>query len=355
MTVPTHRPDITREIDLIEEVARIAGYDKIPTLVPQIIPSSEGTSDEIRFLRRVREAASSAGLNEAINFAFVSPRDLEVAQLPASPVTLFNPMSEDRSVLRTGLLAGLGANLALAQRHQQTRFAQFEVSRIFGESGDAALPLESFQLAILLWGDRADWYVEGQVIDFYDLKGTVEAVVAGLGCREMSWTADDALRAEFAFLHPRRCARIYVAGLAVGLAGELHPKVVEDMGLHGRPVYAALDVEQLRKSIAHAGFAQGQPLPKYPSVTRDIAIAVPQEVPAGEVAAAIGQAGGDWVEDVRLFDIYTGTPIPEGQKSMAYHVVYRDPTGTLTDKKVDKAHARVVRSTERTFGASLRK
>ena len=353
--VPTHRPDLLREVDLIEEVARLAGYDTIPTQVPIVHPSEEGTAASVIFIRRVREAAAAAGLNEAINFAFVAPADLGKARQPTDAVELANPMSEDRSVLRTGLLAGLSGNLLLAQRHQQSRFAQFELSRVFAPSEQDALPRESYRLGLLLWGERASWIGEGELMDFYDLKGALEAMVASLGVRDLTTQADDALEGDAPYLHPRRRARVVVAGQAIGVAGELHPDVVDELGLMGRPQYAEVDVMTLHASLREIGLPQASVLPRFPASVRDLAVAVPVDVAAGQVAGVLKGAGGPLVEDVRLFDIYTGPPVPEGHKSLAYHVVYRDHMTTLTDKDVDAAHAKVVRSAEREFAASVRK
>lgn len=168
------RPE--RRAGLIEEVARVRGYHQIPTEVPRVSLSIEGTSRKINFIRRVREAAAAAGLNEAVNYAFVSQRELLSARAPGEAVKLANPLSEERSMLRTSLLPGLAANLLRAQNHQVKRFEQFELARVFEQRAGQPLPAERYQLGVILWGPRQQWYGDGEELDFYDGKGAISAI-----------------------------------------------------------------------------------------------------------------------------------------------------------------------------------
>merc|ERR1711916_132707 len=163
-----------------------------------------------------------------MGYAFVAPKELKAARLPATSLAIANPMSEERSVLRTGLLPGLAGNLRSAQRNQFERFAQFEVSRIF-ESGEELLPQEEYELGLCLWGERGLWFQEGEVMDFYDLKGAVMALLAHLGASEVTTVADDdgGLEAVAPYLHPKRRACLKVGNTAVGSLGEPHPQVVQ--------------------------------------------------------------------------------------------------------------------------------
>lgn len=352
---PGHRPDLQREIDLIEELARMVGYDAIPTEVPSARPSAEGTPDAVRFVRAVREAAASAGLNEAVNFSFVAPADLRAARLPDAALALANPMSEDRSVMRTGLLPGLAANLRLAQRHQQNRFVQFEVGRVFQPTAAGELPQEQYDLGLLIWGQRAMWYDAGGTVDFFDMKGFVSAVLGPL----LGAAPETEIGDVSAALHPKRSAVLRVRGdetrQIVGELGELHPEVVEALGLTGRPVFARVSVPALLALAESRGLPQGRPVPRYPAAVRDVSVVVPEGLQAGEAARVLERAAGARVESVSVFDIYRGAPVPEGHKSLAFHVVYRDGATTLTDKVVDKAHAAVLRAAEQEFGGSVRK
>jgi phenylalanyl-tRNA synthetase beta chain len=274
--------------------------------------------------------------------------------VPIDAIEISNPLSEERSVLRTSLLPGLAANLVRAQHHQVKRFAAFELGRVFRRSNADELPEEPYRLAILMCGPRRHWFEESEIIDFYDLKGVVEGIVSPL-CGELPTThLDDALADTAPYLHSGRRAVLRLRDEEFGHLGELHPDVVEEWKLTGRPVFASMDVSLLLGIIGRMGLKQGRPLPKFPSVARDIAVVVAEELPAGEVARVLKDAAGGLAEEVALFDIYRGTPVPEGHKSLAFHVVYREPKATLTDTRVDKAHAKVVRAAEERFGASLR-
>jgi phenylalanyl-tRNA synthetase beta chain len=351
---PTHRPDLGREVDLIEEVARLSDYSQIPTELPRLRASEHGTPASLALVRQLRTLGAAAGLNEAINYAFVSAADLRAARAPEAAMTIVNPLSEERSTMRTSLLPGLAANLRLAQRQQQTRFAQFELARVFTPRPGQLLPLETQQLALLLWGERADWFTEGSPLDFYDAKGAVEAIVRPLCGRAPESVLDDALDRDAPELHPRRRARLLLGEQAIGWIGELHPAVVESLELLGRPVWALLDVPALADALAAIGPPKAAPLPRFPAATRDLAVVVPEAVPAGEVAEALRAAAGPLAERVSLFDQYRGEPVPPGHKSLAFHVIYRDPEATLTDKAVDAAHAAVTRAAEARFGAARR-
>ncbi len=361
VTVPTHRPDMSREVDLSEEVLRIEGFDKVPTAIPHVRPSAEGTPRAIRFVRAAREAAAVAGLNEAVSYSFVAPHELERARVAPATVVLENPLSEERSVMRTSLLPGLAAAARRALRRQVDRVALFEVGNVFLPSNDA-LPREERRLSFLLAGPRSAWIGDGAPFDFYDGKGYVESVVRSLCLSEARFALDDALDETAAWLHPRRRASVAVGGpgLAVpeavllGSVGELHPDVADALELETRAIYGELSLPGLLRAHELAGDPQATPLPRFPAVRRDIALEIDEAHPAGAVAEAIREAGGGLVEEVRLFDLYRGSQVAEGRKSLAFRVTYRDLEATLTDKKVDKAHARVEKAVKGQFGANVR-
>lgn len=356
VTVPAHRPDLTREVDLIEEIARLQGYDVIPTRLPTVHPSSDRAAPDVPFVRRLREAAASAGLDEALNFAFVAPEDLRAAGVSTNAVQMVNPMSEERSVLRTSLLPGLAANLRLAQRHQVRRMAQFEVARTFAP-GPRVLPEEGYRLGIMLWGEREHWYREGEPFDFYDLKGVLSTMVGSLSGRLPSTHLSFGGLTPAANLHPKRSAVLALGGTPVGELGELHPDVIGRLDLQqgSRPLFANVDVAALQAAIEALPPLSGRPLPRFPSSVRDLSVVVEDDVEVGDVSRVILKAAGALGEAARLFDVYRGEPVPAGRKSLAFHVVYRDPDATLTDKIVDRAHAKVVSATEGHFAASIRK
>jgi phenylalanyl-tRNA synthetase beta chain len=355
VTLPTFRPDLSREVDLIEEFARVTGYDTIPTELPLLRPNAQASGVEIRFVRRMREVAVAQGLLEAVNYAFLAPATLEKARAGGAPIRLANPMSEERSLLRTAVLPGLLSNLQSARRHQQRRFAGFELGRVFDADGSSPLPRERYQFAALLWGLRQSWYEEREEFDFYDAKGVLESLTHGLIGAPAEARLDPGLAEDAPFLHPKRAARAMWAAQAVGVLGEVHPDVVRAFDLSGRPVALILEIGPLLAAAGARSRPVASSLPRYPAATRDLAVVVPEAVPAGDVANVLREVAGSVAESVRLFDIYRGAPVPDGHKSLAFHVVYRDPSATLTDQRVDEVHGRVTAQTEARFGGALRK
>ena len=350
--VPTWRPDIgaypvAAEADLIEEVGRIWGYDNIPDNLPRVMPSREGTPARILFERATREAAVSAGLLEAVTLSFTSADELTRARVSSKAVALRNPLGEDRALLRTSLLPGLAAAASRSLRRQVEAISLFELGRVFTPV-DAELPHERAVLGMLLAGKRHGWIGDERSVDFYDLKGTLEAIAA-------AWSAPLNLvgQLDVGFLHPRRCATVTVADKRVGVMGELHPEVCEALEIEGRAMYAQIDVEVLRHAVESMDAAHAAEPPRVPAVYRDIALSVPETVSAGELASAMSDAAEGVAESIRLFDLYRGESIGEGHKSLAFRILYRDPSTTLTDKQVDAIHAKVAKSVQR-FGAKVR-
>lgn len=347
---PLHRPDITREVDLVEEVARIQGYDAIPTRVVAAPPSREGTSPRLVFRRALLRAASAAGLHQAMSFAFCSRADLERARVSTDAVPLENPLSEAQAVLRTALLPGLAAAAGHARRHGARRIRLFELGRVFSPSKEE-LPTETERLALFLLGEAEGWVGESRELDFYDLKGALESIAVeaiGGGVRvELD-------REPPPHLHPRRAAKVYADDVFLGHLGELHPELCEDFDLGGRGIYAELEVDALFAAKVSRGAPKASALPRFPGSSRDVALLVDEAHEAGAVAKALLEGGAPLAEDVELFDLYRGENIPSGKKSLAFRVFYRDPEATLTDAKVEKAHERACARAVAEFGAQVR-
>ena len=357
---PSWRPDLTREIDLIEEVARVRGYDQIPSIVPNVRPSVTGTPPRVRFGRKLREQSAAAGLFEAINFAFLAPSELVAASVSTHAVKLANPLSEERAVLRTSLVPGLLADVRRAQRHQSERVALFELARVFAPQSEGPLPVERRELGVVLAGPRASWLGDADALDFFDLKGVLATIVSSSCGLAIETVVDAALDGPIddggaPFLHPRRRARVRALGRDLGVLGEVHPDVVRANELIGRPMLALLDVEALFDAAESAGLPVARPLPRFPHVTRDLALVVGEDVQAGALADAMRAAATGLAEDVMVFDVYRGTGVAAGQKSMAFRVVYRDAAATLTDERVDRAHELVAQAARDGFGAVVRK
>jgi phenylalanyl-tRNA synthetase beta chain len=269
-------------------------------------------------------------------------------------IRMSNPLSEDRSVLRTSLVPGLLANLAHAQKRQVKRCALFELSRIFEARPQQPLPHERYMLALVLCGPRKLWIGDEDEYDFYDGKGLLQAIIRAVCGSVPETRLDDTLDQTAPYLHPKRRASLYLDTQQIGCLGEIHPDIADAMKLSGRPVVASTNVEAIIEAIEALGVKQVMPLPRYPSATRDLAVVVAESVPAGEVTAVLQKAADGLAEEVALFDIYRGTPVSEGYKSMAFRVVYRDPEATLTDNRVEKVHSKVVKAAEQRFHAMVR-
>jgi phenylalanyl-tRNA synthetase beta chain len=348
--VPSFRPDVTREVDLVEEVARVRGYDAIPATLPPIRPSRDAAPRE-SLARRTRAAAVAMGLSEAITFSFVSPRDLDAARAPAAVLALLNPLSEERSVMRTSLVPGLLRAVAHARRHGERDARLFSVGPLFFDSG-GPLPDERLAFAALLAGDRHAWLGKPKAVDVWDAKGVAEGLVRRLLRREATvrLAPGDALLRS---LHPRGAAWVEVDGKRVGSLGPLHPDVADAFELDEDAVVTAeLDLGALQAiGVRPIRFS---PMPRFPPSARDLAVVVREDVAAGGVERAVRDAAGELCERVTLFDRFVGGAVPPGHASLALHVVYRAPDRTLTDAEVDDRHALVVAAVQKRFGASLR-
>ncbi|HEX4446984.1 MAG TPA: phenylalanine--tRNA ligase subunit beta [Polyangiaceae bacterium] len=354
--IPSFRPDVAREVDLIEEVARVRGYDAIPATLPAVRPSRDAAPRE-GLARRARGAAVALGLSEAITYSFVSAPQLAAIGAPEAAVVLRNPMSEEQSVMRTSLVPGLLQVVARARRHGERDARVFSVGPVFlaAEAG-ATLPEERLMFAAVLAGDRPAWLTRPQGVDVWDAKGVAEGLVQRLLGRAPSVVADALARdhgvSPRPLLHPRGAASIVVAGKRVGGLGPLHPDVGDAFEIGEGSVVVEIDLEALQAAGAQP--ARFVPLPRFPASSRDVSLVVRDDVPAGEVEHAARDAAGDLAEEVALFDRFVGGNVPAGHASLALHVVYRAPDRTLTDADVDTRHAQVVAVLEKRFGASLR-
>jgi phenylalanyl-tRNA synthetase beta chain len=347
--VPSFRPDVAREVDLIEEVARVRGLDTIPTTLPAIRPSRDAGPREA-LARRARAAGVALGLSEAMTYAFVGAKDLEAVGAPPPAVVLRNPLTEDRSVMRTSLLPELLRTVRHAQRHGERDVRLFAVGSLFLASG-GPLPDERLAFCALLAGERHGWLSKPEGVDVWDAKGLAEGLVSRMLRREATVRlspADQRPRA----LHPRGAARIDVGEKLVGWLGPLHPDVADAFELGESVVVLDVDLGALQEvGVRPLRFAS---LPRFPSSARDLAVVVRDDVAAGDVEGVARDAAGELAEHVALFDRFAGGSVPQGHSSLALHVVYRAPDRTLTDAEVDIAHARVVASVQKHFGATLR-
>ena len=350
VTVPYWRNDVNIEEDLIEEVVRTIGYDSVPTtMLSSPIPFQQPVP--VMGLRdQIKDLLASEGIQEVINYPLVTLQQLEqVEQLdPANlPMRVTNPMSADREYLRTTLRASLLATLAANQGHGAGPFRLFEAGRVFWpREGD--LPDERETVAGVLAGLRHEpsWLEDDSLLDFYDAKGVVELVLNRLGVSATYEPSDDPS------FHPGRCAVIKVADAVIGVVGEVHPVVMDRLGLES-PQVAAFEL-YLGPILAALpeGQQQFEPLPRYPSATRDLALVMPTDVDAGQVTRLILRHRG--VDRADLFDIYVGENIAEGTKSLAFHVYFQARDRTLTNEEVNRSLDGLLRILERELKVTLR-
>ncbi|HEX4608212.1 MAG TPA: phenylalanine--tRNA ligase subunit beta [Urbifossiella sp.] len=346
VTTPPTRLDIQAGVaDMIEELARVYGYDHLPdTRLSQPLPEQLGNRS-LELEEHVRDLLADQGLQECVTYSLTGVaaegRMHPAAAPEAARVTLLNPISPDRGVLRTTLLPGL---LEVAQRNllATDAVALFEIGAVYLPVAGRPLPAEPRRLALVLCGRRstAAWDdplgTKPAQYDFFDLKGAVETLAAGLHLSGVSFRPTKTV----AHLHPGRAAELLVNGTPVGSLGELHPTVAANAGLGERGVQVAeLDLDALLEAVP-TRFPY-RPFPTVPPAKRDVAVIVPADTPADAVLAEIRAAGGDLLTGAELFDVYTGDRIPAGTRSLAFALVYQSADKTLTDKEIDKAHQKI--------------
>ena len=351
VTVPTFRSDITREIDLIEEIARVYGYDNIPTTLPKgdiPVPAPNPTTE---VHKRIKRFLLAAGMMEAINYSFCAPTCFDKIRLDANDplrdtLKLQNPLSPEMSVLRTTLLPSLLDNAQHNRNHQIDTIALFEMGSVFIRNG---VQKEPERVAGILAGQIGEGVYSNpyRPPDFFDIKGLVE------GMLEVCGIADYALqKTDVPTFHPGRNAEVVSGDRRIGTFGEAHPEVLENYDL---PYKAYLFEFDLQGLVDAAIFAKRfEPISIYPKVARDLAIVVDKEILSDMPTGLIYATGGDAVETVRLFDVYEGEQVPEGKKSLAYTITYHSATETLTDKAVNALHDKVVERLNQELGAELR-
>lgn len=357
--IPTRRPDLTREIDLIEEVARVYGLHHIPTTLPKMPMHAPqpGTAVMTRYRNadRARSLCASLGLLEVIQFSMTSPDRVRMGEggRDVRPLHIDNPLREELSVLRTKLLPGLVELLRQNLAHGQTDLRLFEVGEVFEPSGDnEVLPTERTHVAAVLYGHR-DHFLKptaADALDFYDVKGLVEQLVVGLGL-SLTWQSSDGATArsvyvraatdgEAPMLHPGAAAVLCVAktGAVLGTFGELHPDLRSTLDLPSAAFAFELNVPDL--SIEKPHFVAPS---RFPATSRDLSFFVAQDVTAAELLDAMQKSSEPLLRDVAILEDYRGHGhVPAGQKALLFSLTYRSDERTLTDEEVQKAHQKVI-------------
>lgn len=345
---PSFRIDLERPADLAEEVVRIYGYNNIPSTVIKGIANASLTPKQ-KFRRTLENATVAVGCYGILTYSFISPKYFDKIALPADSslrktVVISNPLGEDTSVMRTTTLPSMLETLSLNYKNRNAAVALYEIGKEYLPTAPDKLPEEPDRLTIGMYGDDAD---------FFTLKGMVETILETAGLHDCTYKAcgTDAPFGEICALHPGRSAVIYAGETPIGYLGEVHPTVQKNYEIGTRTYVAKLLIDEMQP-LAQTEITY-QPLPKFPAITRDLSLVCADEVPVGDLQAAMKKAVGNILEQITLFDVYKGEQIAAGMKSVSFSIRMRSHEGTLTDEQADAAMKRVLK-TLKEHGATLR-
>ena len=344
LTVPSWRGDCTMLADIAEECARFWGYDKIEATDICGAATQGGYSEKTLFVRKLGTACRAMGYTEVMTYSFVSPSSLDKIKVPAdSPLRdnyrILNPLGEDTSVMRTTALPSMLGVLStnLSRRNMEAKL--YEMATVYKKQPGKMLADERTVLTLGAYGGD---------VDFFALKGAVEALLCAARTPDVRFTADT----ETAAFHPGRCAAVWSGDTRLGTLGQIHPDVCAAYGLDGATYCAEIDVVLLHD--LEGAEPVYTPLPRFPAITRDIAVVCDAAVPVGELTECIRKAEKNVLRGVKLFDVYTGVGIPEGKKSVAFSLTLRSDDGTLTDDHAEEAVRAVLDALRESFGAVIR-
>lgn len=345
---PSFRIDLERPADLAEEVARIYGYNNIPSTVIKGVANASLTPKQ-KFRRTLENATVAVGCYGILTYSFISPKYFDKIALPADSslrktVVISNPLGEDTSVMRTTTLPSMLETLSLNYKNRNAAVALYEIGKEYLPTAPDKLPEEPDRLTIGMYGDDAD---------FFTLKGMVETILETAGLHDCTYKAcgTDTPFDEICALHPGRSAVIYAGETPIGYLGEVHPTVQKNYDIGTRTYVAKLLIDEMQP-LAQTEITY-QPLPKFPAITRDLSLVCADKVPVGDLQAAMKNAVGNILEQITLFDVYKGEQIAAGMKSVSFSIRMRSHEGTLTDEQADAAMKRVLK-TLKEHGATLR-
>lgn len=358
LSPPSWRPDLGREADLIEEIARIRGLDSIPAVLPAFRPQPPRTTGHLE--NRLRKAAVELGLSEAIPYSFTSEQSLHLVGAPAAAVSLKHPLSEDRNVMRTSLLPGLLEALSLAKRRGENSSRLFCLGHVFfAAQNGSLLPVEERHMAVVLSGPRPAYLSKSEDHDAFDAKAIAIELVERVTGQSVSiqQLTGDKTSAPF---HPRAYALIECSGVTVGSFGLLHPAIQEKLDVSAAIAVVQLNIEALQQ-VGHPT-TKCKPIPRLPAISRDVNLVVHDNITSGQVSAMMKQLAGDLCSSVELFDIFRGGSVPTEHRSLTFRMMFRDPKDaagldgarTLTDAEVDERRKVVVDEMQKRLGAVLR-
>ncbi|MCG6909665.1 MAG: phenylalanine--tRNA ligase subunit beta [Deltaproteobacteria bacterium] len=356
VTAPTFRVDITRTVDLIEEVARLTGYNNIPATHPLVPAETRRPSKALTERDRIKRIMTGFGFSEAINYSFMDSRMCDSLNLTREDsrrnfVEILNPLTEDQTVMRTSIIPGMIRSMHRNISRQIKRIKLFEVGKIFIRKATAALPDETEMLGAILSGPVSPphWNATEKPFDFYDMKGIVEGLLNALNVDNIAYTAmpDDRCR----YTRPGHTARILHEDADVGLVGELQPDVMQVFDLKQNAYIFELDLTRLYEAIP--AFIQARDIPRFPAISRDATIIIDRDIEAGNILECVREMDETLVENVLVFDVFTGDPIAEGKKSISFRITYRSHAETLEDERVNRLHKEITFKVIQKFDAGL--
>ena len=354
---PSFRVDITREADVIEEIARLSGYENIPVTIPSIRPSEEKEARELSVRDQARAIMTGLGFTEIITYSFVSPNSADkLGAKEASPlrsfVHLMNPLTVDQSVMRTSLVPGLLSTVKNNILNQEKELKLFEWGKIFIREEGEQLPVEKPFLAAVMTGlyRQKTWYDDGRYVDFYDMKGALEALLKGLGLQDFAFQRNRVLLPGY---DTEMSSGIDSSGSFIGQVGLASFKAMEAYELQIEKVYLfELDIQALLEHLPET--KKFEPFAKFPPVYRDISIIIKRELESYDIVTALKQEGGELIESVRVFDLYEGEKMDPSEKAMAFRICYRSKEETLDGVEINKLHDSLIEKIRKKTGARLR-
>lgn len=352
---PSFRPDVREPADLAEEVARLYGYDRIPVRMPVACLAVPAVDPEKTAEEAARDLLVSRGFQEVIQYSFVSRERIELMSFPEGdprgrPVPLQNPLSEAQAVLRTTLVSSLLDLTARNLRKNNCDLRLFELRRVFLPSAGTEVPEQKRMLAAVMTGRRfpRQWNQPADTVDAYDLKGLLEALFEAFGIGEWDWVPSE----ENSSLHPGCSGDILIKNLRVGFAGRLHPRLEKELEINQHVYLFELEFQHLVASGEREKWYR--PIARFPAIQRDVAFVVREEITYRQVLEQIRASASSEVMRIELFDVYRGSQVPEGRKSMAFRITYRHPDRTLTDDEVNALQERLLEKVLPALQAQLR-
>ena len=351
VSVPRRRWDIHIQADLVEEIARIYGYDKLPTTLPEAGATAGELTSSQALRRKVRTLAEGSGLSEIISYALTTPeKALEFTMEPTKLTELMWPMTVERSALRQNIISGMLDTVAYNVNRKNSNLAIYEIGKIFHQTGDVQTDLpqevETFAFALSGLVAEKDFQTKAVPVDFFYAKGIVEALAD-----KLNLSFDFVAEKDLDSMHPGRTAAILLNGEVVGFVGQLHPQTAKDYGIP--ETYVA----ELNLTAVEAGLKPNpsfQEITKFPAVSRDMALLLPAETSHKEVVAAIESAGVKRLTSIKLFDVYAGANIEAGKKSMAYSLTFQNPEASLTDEEVARFMEKISKAMAEQVSAEVR-